>query len=78
MDEGTGPFHGRSDLGVDPTPRLTILKVVEPAKRQAGVKVKSVAELVAVLGSKSVGVSAYLALAFPARSRQMGTISSTC
>src|SRR6202789_1985692 len=34
------------DLGVDPTPRLTILKVVEPAKRQAGVKVKSVAELV--------------------------------
>ena len=35
-----------SDLGVDPTPRLTVLKVVEPAKRQAGVKVKSVAELV--------------------------------
>jgi electron transfer flavoprotein beta subunit len=35
-----------ADLGVDPTPRLTILKVVEPAKRQAGVKVKSVAELV--------------------------------
>jgi len=35
-----------ADLGVDPTPRLTVLKVVEPAKRQAGVKVKSVAELV--------------------------------
>jgi electron transfer flavoprotein beta subunit len=35
-----------ADLGVDPAPRLTVLKVVEPAKRQAGVKVKSVAELV--------------------------------
>ena len=35
-----------ADLGVDVTPRLTVLKVVEPAKRQAGVKVKSVAELV--------------------------------
>ncbi len=34
------------DLGVDVTPRLTILKVVEPAKRQAGKKVGSVAELV--------------------------------
>jgi electron transfer flavoprotein beta subunit len=34
------------NLGVDVTPRLTVLKVVEPAKRQAGVKVKSVAELV--------------------------------
>ena len=35
-----------ADLGVDPAPRLTIVKVVEPAKRQAGMKVKSVAELV--------------------------------
>jgi electron transfer flavoprotein beta subunit len=35
-----------ADLGVDPAPRLTIVKVVEPARRQAGVKVKSVAELV--------------------------------
>ena len=34
------------DLGVDPTPRLTVVSVAEPAKRQAGVKVKSVAELV--------------------------------
>ena len=33
-------------LGVDPAPRLTVLKVVEPPKRQAGVKVKTVAELV--------------------------------
>jgi electron transfer flavoprotein beta subunit len=35
-----------ADLGVDPTPRLTTLKVVEPPKRQAGKKVGSVAELV--------------------------------
>jgi electron transfer flavoprotein beta subunit len=33
-------------LGVDPTPRIKVLKVVEPAKRKAGAKVKSVAELV--------------------------------
>jgi electron transfer flavoprotein beta subunit len=35
-----------ADLGVDPAPRLTTLKVVEPAKRQAGVKVQDVAQLV--------------------------------
>ncbi len=35
-----------ADLGVDVTPRLTTLKVVEPAKRSAGVKVADVAELV--------------------------------
>ena len=35
-----------ADLGVDPTPRLKLIKVVEPAKRKAGVKVESVAELV--------------------------------
>ena len=35
-----------ADLGVDPAPRLTMVKVEEPAKRQAGVKVGSVAELV--------------------------------
>jgi len=34
------------DLGVDVTPRLKVLKVVEPPKRQAGVIVGSVAELV--------------------------------
>jgi electron transfer flavoprotein beta subunit len=33
-------------LGVDPAPRLKVLKVTEPPKRQAGVKVKTVAELV--------------------------------
>ena len=35
-----------ADLGVDVAPRLTVLKVEEPAKRQAGVKVKTVEELV--------------------------------
>ena len=34
------------ELGVDPTPRLVTLKVEEPAKRQGGVKVGSVVELV--------------------------------
>jgi electron transfer flavoprotein beta subunit len=34
------------DLGVDVTPRLKTLKVVEPSKRSAGIKVGSVAELV--------------------------------
>jgi electron transfer flavoprotein beta subunit len=35
-----------ADLGVDPAPRLTTLKVEEPPKRQAGRKVASVTELV--------------------------------
>jgi electron transfer flavoprotein beta subunit len=35
-----------ADLGVDITPRLTTLKVVEPAKREAGVRVEDVAQLV--------------------------------
>ncbi|MGX9961761.1 electron transfer flavoprotein subunit beta/FixA family protein [Roseomonas sp. F4] len=35
-----------ADLGVDAAPRLTVLKVEEPPKRQAGKKVGSVAELV--------------------------------
>src|ERR1700677_5117108 len=38
-----------ADLGVDPAPRLTTVKVEEPAVRKAGVKVGSVAELVAML-----------------------------
>ncbi len=33
------------DYGVDTAPRLKVLKVTEPPKRQAGVKVKTVAEL---------------------------------
>src|ERR1700735_493530 len=35
-----------ADLGVDITPRFQVLKVEEPSKRKAGVKVKTVAELV--------------------------------
>lgn len=35
-----------ADYGVDTTPRLKVLKVAEPPKREAGVKVESVAELV--------------------------------
>ena len=35
-----------ADYGVDTTPRLTILKVSEPPKRQAGIKVGSVDELI--------------------------------
>jgi len=37
------------DYGVDVTPRLTVVKTTEPASRKAGVKVKSVDELVAKL-----------------------------
>jgi electron transfer flavoprotein beta subunit len=43
-----------ADYGVDVTPRLKILQVNEPAKRQAGVKVKSVAELVEKLSEAGV------------------------
>jgi electron transfer flavoprotein beta subunit len=42
-----------ADLGVDPTPRLTVVKVVEPAKRKSGVKVASVAELVQKLKTEA-------------------------
>ena len=42
-----------ADLGVDTTPRLTILKVEEPPKRKAGVKVKTVAELVSKLKTEA-------------------------
>jgi electron transfer flavoprotein beta subunit len=38
-----------ADFGVDITPRLSVVKTVEPATRKAGVKVKSVDELVAKL-----------------------------
>jgi electron transfer flavoprotein beta subunit len=40
-------------LGVDVTPRLTVLKVEEPAKRQAGRKLGSVEELVAALRNEA-------------------------
>ena len=45
-----------ADYGVDITPRLTTIKVEEPAKRQAGVKLGSVDELVGKL--KDLGVVA--------------------
>ncbi|MCX7162165.1 MAG: electron transfer flavoprotein subunit beta/FixA family protein [Rhodocyclales bacterium] len=42
-----------ADLGVDVTPRLTTLKMAEPPKRSAGVKVADVAELVAKLKNEA-------------------------
>ena len=45
-----------ADYGVDTAPRLQTLKVEEPAKRQAGVKVASVDELIGKL--KTLGVVA--------------------
>jgi electron transfer flavoprotein beta subunit len=45
-----------ADYGVDTSPRLTTLKVEEPSKRQAGVKVASVDELIGKL--KTLGVVA--------------------
>jgi electron transfer flavoprotein beta subunit len=42
-----------ADLGVDVTPRLTVVKVEEPAKRQAGKKVGSVQELVEKLRTEA-------------------------
>jgi electron transfer flavoprotein beta subunit len=38
-----------ADFGVDVTPRLKVIKTVEPGGRKAGVKVKTIAELVAKL-----------------------------
>ncbi len=43
-----------ADYGVDVTPRLKVLKVAEPPKRTAGIKVDSAADLVAKL--KTAGV----------------------
>jgi len=40
-------------LGVDPAPRIVTLKVVEPVKRQGGVKVKTVQELVEKLKNEA-------------------------
>ncbi|MFC4725543.1 electron transfer flavoprotein subunit beta/FixA family protein [Glycocaulis abyssi] len=41
------------DYGVDLTPRLEVLKVAEPPKRQGGVKVETVAELVSKLKNEA-------------------------
>jgi electron transfer flavoprotein beta subunit len=48
MDEKTP-----ADYGVDITPRLNVVKTIEPTTRKAGIKVKSVDELMAKL--KEVG-----------------------
>jgi len=40
-------------LGVDVAPRLKTLKVEEPPKRKAGIKVKTVAELVEKLRNEA-------------------------
>ena len=45
-----------ADYGVDTAPRLEVVKVEEPSKRQAGVKVASVDELIGKL--KTLGVVA--------------------
>jgi electron transfer flavoprotein beta subunit len=45
-----------ADYGVDTAPRLQTLKVIEPSKRQAGIKVGSVDELIGKL--KTLGVVA--------------------
>jgi electron transfer flavoprotein beta subunit len=42
-----------ADYGVDIAPRLEVLKTVEPAKRQAGVKVADVADLVGKLKNEA-------------------------
>ena len=42
-----------SDLGVDTAPRLKVLKVSAPPERQAGIRVASVAELVAKLKNEA-------------------------
>ena len=42
-----------ADLGVDPAPRLRLVKVAEPPRRSAGVKVGSVAELVQKLRTEA-------------------------
>mmetsp|Transcript_16835 Transcript_16835/g.23573 ORF Transcript_16835/g.23573 Transcript_16835/m.23573 type:complete len:253 (+) Transcript_16835:148-906(+) len=42
------------DLGIDTTPRLKVLSVEEPPPREAGVRVGSVEELVAMLKEKKI------------------------
>lgn len=45
-----------ADLGVDTAPRVKVLKVTEPAERQAGVKVESVEELVNKLRNEAKAI----------------------
>lgn len=51
-----GPQKTAADCGVDVTPRLKTLRVAEPPKRLAGIKVADVGELVAKL--KALGAAA--------------------
>lgn len=44
---------GADALGVDVSPRLTVLKVVEPAQRKAGIRVADVAQLIDKLKNES-------------------------
>lgn len=44
---------GLATLGVDITPRLTVMKTVEPPKRQAGVKLHSVDDLISKLKNEA-------------------------
>ena len=55
MKARTKPLETKqlNDLELDLQPHLKVLKVVEPAKRQAGIKVESAAELVAKLKTEA-------------------------
>ena len=55
MKARTKPMETRqlADLGLELSPHLKVLKVAEPAKRQAGVKVESVADLVMKLKTEA-------------------------
>jgi electron transfer flavoprotein beta subunit len=46
-----------ADYGIDVAPRITTLKVVEPGKRQAGIKVADVDELVTKLAAMGISKS---------------------
>ena len=46
---GDSFIYGGRDLGVDITPRLTVISTSEPAERAAGVKVANVTELLTKL-----------------------------
>ena len=41
------------DYGIDVTPRVNVLKVIEPPKREAGIKVENISELVEKLKNEA-------------------------
>ena len=55
MKARTKPLETKqlNDLGLDLQPHLKVLKVSEPAKRQAGIKVETAADLVAKLKTEA-------------------------